>query len=266
MEPVRWEPLRPADRAALEEADLSEWFNPFLTHLTSESERLGGTTQVLQNGGTIVALVLADPLERAATVFSRDRALVAEAMREHPSLSMFAECSLDPTAERYSILRWDRAAGPLAHRFAHAIRPVRARDREDCCRLLREVYGPGGERWLLAGPPPGEIGFLADVDGRPGGLGWLCLERGHGRLHSLAVRAPYRRLGVGTDLVATRLLWAERAGAVDVISEISDRNPASRAAAVRAGMREVGAIYLHPPRAGPGTGASSGSPRSTGTS
>ena len=68
------------------------------------------------------------------------------------------------------------------------------------------------------------------------------------RLHSLTVRAPHRRLGIGTDLLAARLLWARRMGCERILSEIARDNMPSQLIALRAGMRRVGEIYFHRPR------------------
>ena len=73
-------------------------------------------------------------------------------------------------------------------------------------------------------------------------------------MHSLAVRPMYRHLGLGTDLLFARLLWARAAGARSVLSEIADQNLPSRAVAEAGGMRRVGEIFFYPPsepRSGP---------------
>jgi hypothetical protein len=44
-----------------------------------------------------------------------------------------------------------------------------------------------------------------------------------------------------------RLLWAKEAGASQVVSEISQRNAASEAVAVRGGMHRAGQIYFYRP-------------------
>ena len=112
---------------------------------------------------------------------------------------------------------------------------------------MREVYGVVNERWFDGPPNPSEAGFLAEVDGRLAGIGWVSKVHGHARIHSLTVRAPYRRVGIGTDLLFARLLWAHRTGASEVLSEISALNLGSQTIAARGGMRRVGQIYYYPP-------------------
>ncbi len=255
---------RSASGATLESADLSDWFNPFLRHFAVEADRTGGTVRIVRGASSIVALVVTDTADRTGTVFSRDPAVAREVVESRNGVGMFADRPVFAAAERYDIFRWSRGDVAAPHRFAHSIRPLLPDDLTAAGAILREVYGPSGGRWLESGVPAGEVGFLAEIQGRLAGVAWLTLVGAHGRLHSLAVRAPYRRLGVGTDLVAARRLWAESMGAVDVVSEVSERNAASRTCSVRAGLRPVGAIYFHPPV--PAPGVSSGSPRSTGTS
>jgi len=71
-------------------------------------------------------------------------------------------------------------------------------------------------------------------------------------------------MGIGSDLLFARLLYARDAGACEAISEISERNAASRAVAERAGMRVAGTVFLYPPASG-GAGAGGTGPFAGGT-
>ncbi len=231
----------------LEQADLSTWFNPFLVHFARETQRCGGEVRVLREEGTVAGLVISDPVERVATVFTRSRSIAEAAVRSRGPCGMYADFSFDPAAEPFDILSVSLGDPRPAHRFRHPVRPFSAEDLPDVVNLMREVDGVVNERWFVGLPTESDAGFAAEVDGRLAGVGWITRVGVHARLHSLTVRAPYRRMGLGTDLLFARLLWARNAGAGTVLSEISEGNVASQTVAARGQMRRVGQIYFHRP-------------------
>jgi GNAT superfamily N-acetyltransferase len=245
--------LRPAIDARLEEvdgldrADLSSWFNPFLSYFARETQRCGGEVRVIREEGTVVGLVVSDPVERVASVFTRSRSIAETVVRGRGPYGMYSDFSFDVPADPYDILVTSLDADRPSHRFRHFIRPFSNGDLPAVLDLMREVYGAVYERWFDGLPTASEAGFVAEVDGRLAGVAWISRVGAHGRLHSLTVRAPYRRTGLGTDLLFARLLWARQAGAWDVLSEISEQNVGSQAIAARGGMRRTGQIYFHPP-------------------
>lgn len=259
---------------ALEEADalllngLSEWFDPFLVHFVRQALRAGGGVLVAGDRATPAGILIDDPPENVASIFTRSRP-VAEALRDRvESRWVFSELPFEPRGETYRIYLTEEIPAESSHRFSHAIRVVPAAEMAPATRLLREAYGRFDERWLLAGPGGEETGFVAEVGGVVAGVGWASVVGAHGRLHSLFVSPRYRRLGIGTDLLFARLFWARRAGARRILSEIAETNLPSQAVASRGGMRPVGAIYLHSPRTGrdPPGSASSASLRRTDSS
>jgi len=231
----------------LERADLSTWFNPFLGHFARETQRCGGEVHVLREEGTVAGLVISDPVERVATVFTRSRSIAEAAVRGRGPYGMYSDFSFDPTADPFDILSASLDDHHPLHRFRHPIRPFSFEDVPGVVDLMREVDGVVNERWFVGLPTTTEAGFVAEVDGRLAGVGWIAKIGVHARIHSLAVRAPYRQMGLGTDLLFARLLWARNAGAGTVLSEISEENVASQAVAARGGMRRVGQIYFHRP-------------------
>jgi len=237
----------PADLDALDRADLSPWFNPFLRYFASEAWRCGGNVRVVREAGAVVSLMVSDPVERVASVFSRSRSIAEAWVRERGSLGMYSDFPFEPRGEVFEILLASLNADLPPYRFRHPIRPVTAGDLPAVLDLMREVYGMVNERWFEGLSDVPEAGFIAEAGGRVVGVGWISLVGTHARLHSLTVRATHRRMRLGTDLLFARLLWARRAGASDVLSEISERNDASRSIAARAGMRRVGEIYFYPP-------------------
>ena len=237
----------PTDLEELGTADLSPWFNPFLVHFAREARRCGGEARVVREGGTITGFVVSDPVERVATVFTRSVPVAEAAVRGRGPYGMYSDVSFDPTAEPFAILSVSLRDSLPSHRFRHFVRPFGADDRLSVLDLMREVYGAVNERWFEGFPTQSEAGFVVEVGRRIAGVGWVTQVGSHARLHSLTVRPPFRRMGLGTDLLFSRLLWAQRAGAGEVVSEISEENVGSLAIAQRGGMRAIGRIYFHRP-------------------
>jgi [ribosomal protein S18]-alanine N-acetyltransferase len=237
----------PVDIDGLDRADLSPWFNPFLLYFAREAQRCGGEVRVVRETGAIAGLMVSDPIERVASVFSRSRSVAEPWVRGRGPYGMYSDSSFEPRGEVFDVFSLPPGADLPSHRFRHPIRPVSEDDLPAVIDLMREVYGVVNERWFEGIPAEAEVGFIAEAGGRVAGVGWVSVVGPHARLHSLTVRAPHRRMGLGTDLVLARLLWARRAGASDVVSEISARNVGSRSIAIRAGMQRVGEIYFYPP-------------------
>ena len=202
---------------------------------------------MLREDGSVAGLLISDPVERVATVFSRSRPTAEAAVRGRGPYGMYSDFSFDPTADPFDIFRTTLDDPRPSPRFRHALRPFTGEDVPAVVELIREVYGVVNESWFVGLPSGSEAGFVAEVEGRVAGVGWVTRIGTHARLHSLTVRVPYRRRGLGTDLLLARLLWAEQAGAREVLSEIAEDNVGSQAVAVRGGMRRVGRIYFHRP-------------------
>lgn len=240
-------PNPPGLLGGLDRADLSPWFNPFLEHFAREAVRCGGEVRVSREGETVQGLTVWDPVERVASVFTRSQSLAQREVRSRGAYGMFCDFSFDAATEPFDIFSITLGAEPPRHRFRHSIRPYSSADRPAVVSLMREVYGSVNERWFDGLPVVQEVGFVAEIDRRLAGAAWVSEAGGCARLHSLTVRAPHRRMGLGCDLLAARLLWAHRTGARTILSEISRTNVASQALAEQGGMRRVGEIYFHRP-------------------
>ncbi len=127
---------------------------------------------------------------------------------------MFSDFELEPRSEVYQIYAADHPAWSSVHRFAHPVRVVGASDRSEVVELMMEVYGRVDERWLGSFRSGREECFAVDGGGGLAGVGWASVVNGHGRLHSLSVRARYRRTGVGRDLFYARMGWTRQAEAI----------------------------------------------------
>jgi RimJ/RimL family protein N-acetyltransferase len=237
-----------ASLATLRFGDLSDFFNPFLRHFAEETLRSGGELWVTERDGTVEGLLSGLPEFRLGTVFARGRPTTERLAAERPSWWLFADVPLGPDAEPYRLYAADAGGSPAPHRFGHLVRPVGPNDVPALVRFYDEVEGRVDRRWFDGLPSAQELGFVSEVAGTIAGAGWLSLVDGWGRLHSLAVRPRYRRLGIGGDLVAARLLRARSVGVRRVYSEIAETNGPSRAIAEAAGMRPAGTIFLSRPR------------------
>lgn len=148
----------------------------------------------------------------------------------------------------------------------HAIRPVAPVDLAFLQEMLYEaIYTPPGaprpSRAILDVPEiagylagwgrPGDMGFIAEVDGTPAGAAWFrCFPAaapGYGFVRpdipelTIAVGPQFRGCGLGTALLE-RLVGCARAGGYPGISlSVAPSNPAARLYA-RLGFREVGMV------------------------
>lgn len=232
--------------ADLPAADLSRWFNPFLSYFAQETVRSGGEVRLVRYGEEIVGIVLSDPDERLGTVFTRSRSLAETLVGDRGPCGFYCDVAISSPREVFDIFSSATAQLPH-HQFQNPVRFATAGDLPAVIALLREENGGVNARWFQGLPTASEVGFVAEVGGRIAGIGWVSLVGAHARLHSLAVHLRYRGMGLGTDLLFARLTWARAAGAASVVSEISERNRASRSIAERAGMERVGETYLYPP-------------------
>lgn len=235
----------PKEIDSLRIQDLSNFFNPFLSHFMREVLRCGGEVVVSKDGPEVDGIYLHNEVERVATIFSRSRSVAETLFRLKDHIVVFTELELQPGGEIFHILGVDIATWAPIHPFTHSVRIAHDGDREAILQLMEEQYGPVDPRWLTSKPPLEEKGFVVEVAGSVAGVGWVSIVDRQGRLHSLSVRPRYRGIGIGTDLWYARMLWSRDAGAVRIISEVSEHNLPSRSIAERGGMRNVGQMFLY---------------------
>jgi len=247
--PLRAEEIGPK----LGRADLSSRFNPFLSRFARETVGSGGQALVHEADGAVEVLVLTDPTERTASVFARSGAWAEAVTTGTVDSAVYAEADLPRSREVFQVHSTVVGEVP-SHRFRYPVQVVQGRALDRVGPLLREVYGSYPERWPAAAQDAGEACLGVEADGRLVGVAWVLVVGRYARLHSLTVRPEYRRLGIGTDLLFARLLFAREAGAEQAISEISERNVGSRTIAEGAGMLPHGRLFLYP-RPGPAGGA-----------
>ena len=239
---TRWPDAASAAEGSL--GDLSDFFNPFIPHFITAALRSGGEVWASWAGSDIDGLLLYNEVERVGSVFTRHPAVAQALFETRDPVALFSDFPLTTRTETYHIFRTERSLPVDGHQFAHRVRLARPRDRPRIVQLMQEMYGRIDANWLPVLPSSEEKCLLVEVGNQVVGVGWVAVVNGHGRLHSLSVRPHYRRMGIGTDLWYARVLWAYRAGARDVLSEIADQNVASQAIATSAGMQKVGRLFL----------------------
>lgn len=239
-------PVRPAEIPDLGKLHLSDWFDPFLPDIARTALKSGGRAEVYRRADRVLGLLTSEPVENTASVFTAEPEIAEEAFRSLSEDALFSAQPLSAPREMYAVFWASLTTPPPAHRFRHEVRRAVEDDRPAVAALLREVYGVPADPWIDFGPTVREPAFVVDVEGGLAGVAWVAIGGRRARLHTLTVRPRFRSLGVGSDLVFARLLWARGAGLDDVITEISERNPVSRNLATRAGLEPRGAIGLYP--------------------
>ncbi len=256
----------PDDVDRLRWTSLSDWFDPFLPLFARDALRTGGSVEVAEEEGAVRGLRLFGSSEGVGSGFTRERRIAERFLERMDEVGLYLEEPWRPGGQPIEVFAADLRDWAARERLRN---PVRLGQREDLggIRLLmRAELGPGVDPWLATLPRPEETAFLCEIDGRIVGVSWLSRVGPFARGHSFVVHPRFRGLGIGTDLLTARMLWLERTGARWVVSEIYDGNAASRKAAERAGMARVGEMFhFRPPSGGRGA-ATSGPPRTAGTS
>lgn len=231
-------------RASLGDVALSAWFDPFLPIFAWETIQCGGEATVVRHAGRVAGLLLTDPNERVASAFARELHVARRVRDLARGFALYAEVDLGSPRDELTVYRADLERAPPV-RLRHRVTVVRRGDLERLASFAEEGFGPGAGRWVEVADDAGERCLTVELDGTIAGAAWVQVAGCVARLHGLLVRPGFRGLGIGTDLVGARLLYARRAGVRTALSEIADQNAASRAAAARCGMTPGGRMYLH---------------------
>lgn len=224
---------------------LTGYFSELLPHLVAQTLAAEGEVWRVGDGETVEGVLLLQPGERTATVFTRSPGVAETLLAGRGPIDVFSESPLGRgPSERFGIWETElpRATG-RDHRFAHPVRLAEPADRGEVLDLIRTSLGAVDERWFRPLPLPPERGFVAEREGAIVGVAWVAAPGAIARLHSLVVRPRYRGLGIGRDLWEVRAAWAEAHGARRLRAEIAATNAPSRAVARAAGMREIGEMY-----------------------
>ncbi len=240
---IRLEPWAPGPGPE-EFRHLSPGYAPFLPGLIAEAVRAGAGVFLVPGRATIRALVVDDPVESTASVFTAEAEVAAELVRAHRGWT-FSEHAIDRPRERFDLYARDPLGDDLPGGYRHRVDRLGPEHDLAARTLVREAYPHANDRYFATARGGSAAGFGVWVNGTLAGAGWATAAGSTARLHGLTVRPGFRHIGVGADLVRARLEWGRWSGAARAFSEISERNAASRAIAERLGMRPDGCVYLY---------------------
>ncbi|WP_370274498.1 GNAT family N-acetyltransferase [Pararhodobacter marinus] len=111
-------------------------------------------------------------------------------------------------------------------------------------RRIWETAQVGPERiavmYRAADPKTAAIARIRD---KPAGVGFVSVHEGIAMLHALYVEPPFRREGVGRDMVRGLAWWAQQNGAQTFALAVVAANTGARALYTALGMSEVAAYH-----------------------
>lgn len=225
---------------------LSDWFDPFLPLFMKDAIRCGGGVQIAEGEEREArGVYLLSPAEKTESIFTRTRCVAEHFLGLHNQLETYSEQEWRPGGDTINIMLADLRDWSQDHPFRNPIRVGTERDLPQVQELIREAQGPVDQAWFRTLPRPEETCFVSEVNGRIVGVSWLTVVGTSGRGHSLVVHPRYRRLGIGTDMLIARMLWLKGHGVAQVVSEIYGDNSIAQSTAERAGMTQVGRMFVY---------------------
>jgi len=252
-------------------ATASVFFGPFLRHWTEKalagkdrvavatSPELGLGGIAFYNKEARIGTVLCTDSDLAETlrwyVGAKDFfSEVLYTVREEPDYEMDDEYGTVPapqqgqTLEAYNVFETHKvyrlAPIPPSSPDRGLVRPMRAGDIAGAAALARRVWRLPARRWISSCLESGDLGYVAEIDGRMAGFGLACVCGTHGRLHTLAVDSSFQGRGIGKQLHRARLEAMRLLGVTDVIDEIADWNLASIRISTLSGFQPIGKMYV----------------------
>jgi ribosomal protein S18 acetylase RimI-like enzyme len=223
------------------------FFDPYLEYWTKEILEIGGEVYVSRTStdDTISGIFLYEDYEKTGTICTRSREVFDYFYKSKPFGSIFAEMRTQHENETYDIYTIDLENPPTVHSFNHEI-SIMAEDQIDEVGRLMVSTNPGiNKSWVGVAYRNGEKCFMVKLGNEIAGVAWLSIVNQIGRIHSLAVKPRFRRMGIGSDLLYARLLWLKSKHARSAFSEISRDNIPSSKIATKGGMRVSGQVYRY---------------------
>ena len=222
------------------------FFQPYLEYWIKETLEIGGEAYVSETAaGSGSGLFLYDDYERAGSIFTRSREVFDFFYRLKPFRSIYAELQTEHPKEIYDIHTIDLENNSLDHTFSHAISVFDREQIEEIRQFMLSTHPGTNPRWIDVALRNGDKCVTVRLADEVGGVGWLSLANGIGRLHSLFVKPRFRQIGVGLDILFARLLWLKSKRARMAFSEISVNNLQSSRISVGGGMRVSGQVYQY---------------------
>ena len=227
---------------------LSEWFDPFLPLFMRDALATGGEAEFALQDGEVCGVYLASPTEGVGSVFTSVRAVAEHYLPGRAPGGVYAERAWTSGGEPIAVLAADLRDWAPERALWNPVHIASPDELPRVAALMREVTGAVDSAWLGLLPRPEEVCVVGEVVGRVAGVSWATVVGRHARGHSFLVHPRFRGLGIGSDLLQARMIWLRGIGVRSVVSEIYEGNEASRTAAERAGMAEVGRMFhFRPP-------------------
>jgi GNAT superfamily N-acetyltransferase len=165
--------------------------------------------------------------------------------KSKPFGSIFAEIPAEHENEIYDIYTIDLENSPIVRDFSHEISIMDEDQIDDVGRFMVSTNPGINKKWVGVAYRNGEKCFMVRLGNEIAGVAWLSIANQIGRVHSLAVKPRFRRMGIGLDLLYARLLWLKSKHTRSAFSEISRDNIPSSKIATRGGMRVSGQVYRY---------------------
>jgi len=222
------------------------FFEPYLQYFVRETLGAGGEAYVSRTSeGTISGIFVYDGSEKTGTIYTRSRRVFDYFYELRPFDFLFAEMKTEHESEIYDIYKVDLANLAVIHRFSHEISIAEEGDIDEIGQFMASTHPGINRRWVNVALKEGERCFFVRLGKEIAGLGWLSIVNNIGRLHSLHVKAQFRRIGIGEDILFARLLWLKSKRARSAFSEISHDNSPSSRIAMKGRMKPSETIFQY---------------------
>jgi GNAT superfamily N-acetyltransferase len=222
------------------------FFQPYLPFYVRETIQIGGEAYLSRTSeGIVSGLFIYDDVEKTGAIFTRSRQAFDHFYQLKPFNYLFSEMKTEHESEVYDIYTLDFKSNDVDHKFAHEISLSDEADSDQLEQFMVSSHPGINMRWVKVALYEGEKCFMVRLNREIGGLGWLSIVNGAGRLHSLFVRPQFRRMGIGEDILFARLLWLKAKHARSAFSEISRENPWSSRIAMKGGMSVSGQVFQY---------------------
>ncbi len=230
------------DKTVLDKYSNSSLFGKFLNLFLEEGAESGDVYVAWENNKQ-EGIFVYDSVENAGTCFTFRKDIAKEFMQLKENMDFYTEIDLNLKGLTEEVHRLKLDSGNLNINIRNEIEIFHGDQIEEVLTFMKQAYGKVSERWIKSSLNHGEKCFLCRKDGVIYGMSWLGRVSIYGRLHSLYVSENYRQMGIGSDLLAARILWAEHTGIKELISEIPLESPFSKKIAEKNGFEVVGRIY-----------------------
>lgn len=239
---LRIKSISEIDKGVIDNSSNSSLFGKFLSLFLEEGIE-SGEVYVSRENNTHEGVFIYDSVENAGTCFTFRKDIAREFMQFKENMDFYTEIDLNLKGLTEEVHRLKLDSNNRNINIRNEIEIFNGDQIEKVLTFMKQAYGKVSERWIKSSLNHGEKCFLCRKDDIICGMGWLGRVSIYGRLHSLYVSDKYRQMGIGSDLLAARILWAERTGIKELISEIPLESPFSKRIAKKNGFELVGKIY-----------------------